>query len=569
MQHAVARLGIVLIVAIIAGCASGSKQRATGGADAISTAPAALPDGVKAALMAAEFAWEDGRHASAARHLARASALSDEPLIAERAARAAVIARDWPLARTSIERWRALAPDAVGLIQLDGAFALGLGDLATARARFDALLALDRDDARNLVAQALLQSQAVPSVIALLRDWLNAPALAGGAPTLVMLAEVAQQRGDLPLAEALSIAAVTRYPDALAAWTWRGRLALQQQRSREARDAFQRALALAPEDRTLRLTWAAVLNELEDHAAAARALDPLKPDDEVLAARAAYAARSNDKALIDGTVRALEALPEPRPSARLSLLGQMSELAGDYEAALGWYAEVPDSSDFADAQFRRAIVLDGLGREAEAYAVLDQLRAGGIADDTTLERSFLLEAEIALANDALDRAEDAYTRALAVLPMNPELRYGRALLLIRRGDTAGAIALLERLVDEAPDNAVYLNALGYTLADAGLRLPEALAFIERALEQDPDSAAILDSKGWVLFRLGRTGEAVEWLERAYTAEPNAEIGAHWGEALWALGRRADAEAVWAKAAKLDADNAALGETIRRLTGRAQ
>ena len=91
---------------------------------------------------------------------------------------------------------------------------------------------------------------------------------------------------------------------------------------------------------------------------------------------------------------------------------------------------------------------------------------------------------------------------------------------------------LRKLIQMRPDHAHAYNALGYTLADRNQRLTEAHQLIEKALKLAPDDAFIMDSMGWVLYRMGRTREALDYLQRAYTLRPDAEIAAHLGEVLW-------------------------------------
>jgi tetratricopeptide (TPR) repeat protein len=115
-----------------------------------------------------------------------------------------------------------------------------------------------------------------------------------------------------------------------------------------------------------------------------------------------------------------------------------------------------------------------------------------------------------------------------------------------------------------PDYAHAYNALGYTLADRGMRLDEAQELIEKALELAPDDGQILDSMGWVLFRRGQTDEAITYLQKAWRLLPEAEIGAHLGEALWRAGRVEEARSIWNQAAANDPDNRVLKETVARL-----
>jgi tetratricopeptide (TPR) repeat protein len=114
-----------------------------------------------------------------------------------------------------------------------------------------------------------------------------------------------------------------------------------------------------------------------------------------------------------------------------------------------------------------------------------------------------------------------------------------------------------------PDEANVMNALGYTLADRKRQLPRAERLIRAALEQRPDNAAYLDSLGWVLFRRGKTQQALPLLERAWRLSKEAEIAAHWGEALWASGDRSAARRVWAQALVSSPDSKPLRDVIER------
>jgi Tfp pilus assembly protein PilF len=115
-----------------------------------------------------------------------------------------------------------------------------------------------------------------------------------------------------------------------------------------------------------------------------------------------------------------------------------------------------------------------------------------------------------------------------------------------------------------PDDPAALNAYGYTLADHDRQLRVARKMVERAHASAPKSAAILDSMGWVLFRQGRSEQALPYLTEAYADDRGGDIGAHLGEVLWGLGRQADAERVWNESARADADNPLLKATRTRL-----
>jgi Flp pilus assembly protein TadD len=129
--------------------------------------------------------------------------------------------------------------------------------------------------------------------------------------------------------------------------------------------------------------------------------------------------------------------------------------------------------------------------------------------------------------------------------------------------------LLRQVIAIRPDYHHAYNALGYSLAERGQRLPEARQLIQKAVELAPGDPFIADSLGWVEFRMGNKTEALRILEDAYKARPDAEIAAHLGEVLWSLGQRDRAQAVFREALLVAPDNESLQDTLKRLRIRTQ
>ena len=79
--------------------------------------------------------------------------------------------------------------------------------------------------------------------------------------------------------------------------------------------------------------------------------------------------------------------------------------------------------------------------------------------------------------------------------------------------------------------------------------------VEKAMKAEPDNAAYLDSMGWVLFRLGEFAAAKEHLLKAAEKleSEDSTIYEHLGDIHEALGEHEDAVKVWIKALKLEAE----------------
>ncbi|MDP1733358.1 MAG: tetratricopeptide repeat protein [Sulfuritalea sp.] len=240
-------------------------------------------------------------------------------------------------------------------------------------------------------------------------------------------------------------------------------------------------------------------------------------------------------------------------------LGQIADQAGRLEEAVRWYDLVAAGEHAMPAKVRAAQVLLRQNKLDEARERLAAARAGTPGD------SRLVVAEAQLLRDA-GRHADAFAflvKALEVQPDQPELLYETALTAEKLGYVDVMERHLRRLIALKPDSAQAYNALGYSLADRNLRLDEAAQLIDKALSLTPDDPFILDSKGWVLFRQGKPAAALEALQKAYAQKPDAEIAAHIGEVLWALGRSGEALAVWREATKAHPTNEVLAATIKR------
>ena len=156
------------------------------------------------------------------------------------------------------------------------------------------------------------------------------------------------------------------------------------------------------------------------------------------------------------------------------------------------------------------------------------------------------------------------TSQIAADPDDFDLIYDLAMVAEKLGNLEEMERLLRRVMAGQPEHAHAYNALGYSLAERHIRLPEARELILKALEYAPGDSFIADSLGWVEFKSGNLAAAQRILEEAFRARPDAEIAAHLGEVLWTLGQRDQAVIVWKEGVRINAENETLLETLRRL-----
>jgi len=127
-----------------------------------------------------------------------------------------------------------------------------------------------------------------------------------------------------------------------------------------------------------------------------------------------------------------------------------------------------------------------------------------------------------------------------------------------------AADLLRKSIALDPANsAEAYNYIGYMWADHNMNLDEAEAMIRRALESQPNNASYLDSLGWVEFRKGKFDQALtDLLRAAKTVErDDPVVFEHIGDTYLKLNRGPEALDAWQKALALDPKNKTLTDKI--------
>ena len=253
--------------------------------------------------------------------------------------------------------------------------------------------------------------------------------------------------------------------------------------------------------------------------------------------------------------------PDHGVSRAMLMLAQAAEQLGDFKAAQTWLDQIDDPQRALEVELRRASLLARQGRMDEAVQLVRQApesnegeaRAKLLAEAQLLRESKLYEQ----ANQVLDRANLRFVNDTDIL-------YEQAMLAEKLERVDDMERLLRRVMELRPDYYHAHNALGYSLADRGLRLPEAKALIQRALELAPGEPFIIDSLGWVEYRMGDRTESIKHLRQAYQSRPDAEIAAHLGEVLWVDGQLDEGRRILREGKARDPGNEVLRETVTRL-----
>lgn len=346
----------------------------------------------------------------------------------------------------------------------------------------------------------------------------------------------------------------------------RARLLQALDRGPEALPLLRGAIRDNPDDKRLRLTYARTLVE-QDRIADAKGefislVQQYPDDDELRYSLALVCLENKDWDEAEGYLQELIERDSYVDAAHLNL-GRIHEERHDPAGALDEYALVGPGPDYLPAQLRQADILIANGRGSDASRLLAEARE---AQPDYAIQLFLIESESYSNNNKDAQANQVLQQAIQRYPDDLNLLYTRAMLAEKRNDLTQMEKDLRAIIAREPENAMALNALGYTLADRTTRYAEAKALIDKAHQLTPDDPAVLDSLGWVNYRLGNLDVAETYLRQAFANFPDHEVAAHLGEVLWANGKRREARHVWAKGFEAQADSPILRKTLLRLTG---
>lgn len=480
-------------------------------------------------LLATEFARQGGDVHAAASHALVAARQASDPALAAEAAMLALQADDAARAAAALEHWQWLQPKSTARDVLALRLQLAQGEEDSAVATALRLLAAG---AIASVVEGLAVKYADGGVMAraVLRRLLVEPGFPQQIEAGLAMAGAARRIGDPVLSGQWVEALLQRFPDDPRAALLRAER-LQQQGQREAARAELRILlgrrGLGDEPRRLAAEALALLG---DPRAAAQALAAGPQDPGLLGLRASWLARAGDLDGLRGLYAETQALlPRAGPApALLLLLGELAERLQDWPAAEHWYGRLDRGEAGGLARLRMAVVQVRLGRAADARIILRALQDDEALEGELRRDAFLLEADLEQAAGRAEAAKAALGRGLAVLEDDPALRVARAQLDRRAG----------RLAD----------------AEQGLR---------RVLVRDPEHPAALRALGTLMLERQRHEEARSLLARAWALQPGAPTAAALGEALWRLGREADAWQAWQSGLALDPEDPVLVDTLKR------
>ncbi len=587
MNRALVQAGFSLTLLVVSGCATVNQPESSATVQAkastemvqppsesaplvnspadVAPASASFPPELLFGLMTAEIAAQRGNTTLAAQTYVDAAFATRDVNVVAQAVRYAAMNNNLDIDKAGelAALWVELAPDQSTPHQALAMIQLQRGDVATALEQLEYLLANFETFDFNVVIKLLSRQKNQKLALQVVAEL--AKARPDSAEAHFAHAHLAARFGHPEEALEANERAIALLPNWRNAIMLQGRLLQMLKRDEEAIQLLEGYLSGAmSDDVEMRRVLARLLlrsQKIEPAWQQYQIILQQQPDDE--ASRYLHAIASLELGKKELAVKELTQLAESgahRDDARFQL-GRIGEIDKQPEEARSWYRRVEGGQFLLPSRLREAVLISQVGDYDGALGILEELQS---EDESQQLNIVLVTGDILYRAQRYQQAIVLYTKQLVQQPNAIPLYYSRAMMFDKTGDLMAMERDLWTVLDQDENNASALNALGYNLANRGVRLEEALGYLERAMALQPGSGAITDSIGWLYFRMGEHEKAREYLLQALKISFDVEVAAHLGEVLWALGEHERARHVWQKALESDPDHAVLTETIERL-----
>jgi tetratricopeptide (TPR) repeat protein len=185
------------------------------------------------------------------------------------------------------------------------------------------------------------------------------------------------------------------------------------------------------------------------------------------------------------------------------------------------------ADDNAELAYYLGLCHTKLGNYEEALIYLDQV----ISTGQSLLRSYqcrMTLSYIYVITKKSKMAEFELTRLQKSGFESAQLYTTLAYIAWTRKSIKEAQGFYERALEMDQNNTTAMNGLGYLLVETDDDLVRGLKLCRRAVDRKPQNAAYLDSLGWACFKSGDILSARTWLRRALDlTSGEKEIQDHW------------------------------------------
>ncbi len=241
-------------------------------------------------------------------------------------------------------------------------------------------------------------------------------------------------------------------------------------------------------------------------------------------------------------------------------LGYLYEETKDYPKAMETYRyNIHLDPRFSDSHMHLGVLLYRLKQFPEAVTHLDE----AVRLMPKQPEPHIVLGLAHLQSDQFEKASQAFEEGIKHHPKNADLHFnlGTAYDKLNRFDD------VERAMETAlsldPHHADALNYLGYSYAERGIKIEQAVSLTKQAVALKPENGYYVDSLAWAFYKSGMLAEALTEIKKAVSlVGDDPVIYEHLGDIYMKQQKSADARDAWLHSLELDPSNEKLLQRFR-------
>jgi len=243
-------------------------------------------------------------------------------------------------------------------------------------------------------------------------------------------------------------------------------------------------------------------------------------------------------------------------------LGYLYEESKDTKKALETYNfNVQLEPTFYEGHLHLGVLYYRLKQFSEA---VDHLSKGIILNPKQPEAHIVLGLAY-LQKEQLEKSAEAFEEGIRHNPRNADLHFNLGTVYDKLNRFDDVVRVMETAIKLDPHHADALNYLGYSYAERGVKMEQALSLTKQAVALKPENGYYVDSLGWAFFKSGLLTEALTEIKRAVAlVGDDPVIYEHLGDIYAKQQKLLDAREAWLHALELDPSNSKLMERFRDL-----
>ncbi|MDR4463691.1 MAG: tetratricopeptide repeat protein [Nitrospira sp.] len=168
-----------------------------------------------------------------------------------------------------------------------------------------------------------------------------------------------------------------------------------------------------------------------------------------------------------------------------------------------------------------------------------------------------------LQSEEFEKASQAFLEGIRHNPKNADLHFNLGTVYDKLNRFDDVEHAMETALALDPHHADALNYLGYSYAERGIKIDQALSLTKRAVALKPENGYYVDSLGWAFYKSGQLSEALTEIKRAVSlVGDDPVIYEHLGEIYMKQQKTTDARDAWLHSLELDPSNEKLLQRFR-------